>query len=73
MNNKTNKLSSTNTFLRKNTAMKIPLDTFAGQGILRYLEKLSPGQSRFYCRPASASQLIEYAAMGSPKSAFSHN
>lgn len=71
MPDKTNKLSSSNTILRKNRSGRIPVKSEPGQCILRFLDKFSPHQERVYCRPATLAQLQDLRRSGRKKSMFS--
>ena len=75
---KTNKLTTTNTVILRTTGMRIPKGDVndpksIGGCITRYLGKWSPGQTRLYCKPATASQKIHWTSIGYPKAAFSAN
>ena len=75
MEDKTNKLTTTNTTLTRKEANqpKIPVDSIPGQIISKYLEKLSPGQTRIYCKPATIAQKFKFLGQGHPNAVMSPN
>lgn len=74
---KTHKLSVHNSYTRTTDFFRLPVNyedpENLGASILRYLEKTSPGQKRFYCKVASPAHKQALAAQGYPKAEFFAN
>lgn len=76
MNNadKTHKLSVHNSYVRETEMMRLPVnfddDDNTGAAIVRYLEKMSPGQERLYCQVASDAHRKELTRQGYPNAVF---
>ncbi len=75
---KTNKLSVNNSYLRDTSnILRFPVihgdDNDFGGALFRLYEKLSPGQTRMYCQPASSSYIQSLRRAGHLKAVFYHN
>ena len=76
MNNsdKTQKLSVHHSYVRETETMRLPVnfedDNNLGASVIRYLAKLSPGQSRIYCQEAGANHKRALTMQGYPHAQF---
>ncbi len=75
MEDKTNKLTTTNTTLTHKEAnqSKILLDSIPGKIIIKYLDKMVTQQTCIYCKPATTVQKFRFLTGGHPNAVMSSN
>ena len=75
MEDKTNKLTTTNTTLTRDHANqpRIPVDSIPRQIIKKYLDKMAPQQTRIYCKPAPTAQKFRFLPEGHRNASMSPN
>ena len=73
LQDKSHKITFYNTIARQSQHMRLPVvgDKSPAAFILRFLGHLAPGQTRLYCKPATAKQIAHFATLGWPNAKFS--